>query len=46
MTESLTTPRCSIPQMARIMQVQDSIVVAAEAMELYEQIADPSQMGR
>ncbi|MGP5920728.1 SRPBCC family protein [Brachybacterium alimentarium] len=32
--------------MARIMQVQDSVVVAAEAMELYEQIADPSQMGR
>ncbi|MGO2822364.1 MAG: SRPBCC family protein [Brachybacterium tyrofermentans] len=32
--------------MARIMQVHDSIVIAAEPLELYEQIADPSQMGR
>lgn len=28
------------------MQVQDSIVIAAEPLALYEQIADPSQMGR
>jgi len=28
------------------MQVQDSIVIAADARELYDQIADPSQMGR
>ena len=32
--------------MSRDMQVQDSVVIAAEAMELYRQIADPSQMGR
>ena len=32
--------------MNRIMQVQDSVVIAAEPMELYDQIADPSQMGR
>ncbi|MGP9845873.1 SRPBCC family protein [Brachybacterium sp. 107] len=32
--------------MARIMQVRDSIVIAAEPLELYELIADPSQMGR
>lgn len=32
--------------MARIMQVRDSIVIAADPLALYEQIADPSQMGR
>ena len=32
--------------MARIMQVRGSIVIAAEPLERYEQIADPSQMGR
>ncbi|GAA1488035.1 SRPBCC family protein [Brachybacterium sacelli] len=32
--------------MARTLQVQDSIDVAAEPMVLYRQIADPSQMGR
>ena len=32
--------------MSRDMQVQDSIVIAAEPMALYEQISDPSQMGR
>ncbi len=28
------------------MQVQDSIVIAAEAQVIYDQVADPSQMGR
>ena len=32
--------------MARIMQVRDSIVIAADPLALYAQIADPSQMGR
>lgn len=32
--------------MSRDMQVQDSVVIAAEPMALYEQVADPSQMGR
>ncbi|MGA8851265.1 MAG: SRPBCC family protein [Aeromicrobium sp.] len=32
--------------MSRDMQVQDSIVIAAEPLALYEQVADPSQMGR
>ncbi|MDN5686029.1 MAG: SRPBCC family protein [Brachybacterium sp.] len=32
--------------MARTLQVQDSTVIAADPMALYEKIADPSQMGR
>ncbi len=32
--------------MSRDMQVQDSIVIAAEPLTIYEQVADPSQMGR
>lgn len=32
--------------MARTLQVQDSIVIAADPMTLYRQVADPSQMGR
>lgn len=32
--------------MKRDMQVQDSVIIAADPLELYRQIADPSQMGR